>query len=206
MSIMGLLLLTGIILIVVLLLKNNKKESNTQKAVDSDNNTVVENVGKEPNTQKTVNSTNNKVIKIAFSIIGTLFVLFMILRYCQRNDAVGISDYTTTVDFTTIEGVKSGIEGTVWTYTEPITSSFHMWMRLEFKDGKAYLYTAAPADGTWGKATVDNYTVKESRDVNTGERQVTVEIGSKKFVPKTGWFVYPMIQSCTMKQRDYSWD
>ena len=76
------------------------------------------------------------------------------------------------VDFTTVEGVKSGIEGTVWTYTEPLTTSFHLWMRLEFKGGKAYVYTAVPSDGSWGQATVKNYTVKESRDVSTGERQV----------------------------------
>ena len=110
------------------------------------------------------------------------------------------------VDFTTIEGVKSSIDGTVWTYTEPLTTSFKLWMRLEFKGGKAYLYTAAPADGTWGKATVDNYTVKESRDINTGKRQVVVEIGSKQFVPQTGYFVYPMIQNCTLKRCDFSWD
>lgn len=112
------------------------------------------------------------------------------------------------VDFTTVEGVKSGIEGTVWTYTEPLTTSFHLWMRLEFKGGKAYVYTAVPSDGAWGQATVKNYTVKESRDVSTGERQVVVEIDNEynKFVPKTGWFVWFGIQSCTMKQRDYSWD
>lgn len=144
----------------------------------------------------------------------------MVVLLITSTMTVGVSSCETTpqqtaktetrkaVDFTTVEGVKSSIEGTVWTYTEPLTTSFHLWMRLEFKGGKAYVYTAVPSDGSWGQATVKNYTVKESRDVSTGERQVVVEIDNEynKFVPKTGWFVWFGIQSCTMKQRDYSWD
>ena len=126
----------------------------------------------------------------------------------QNAQQVTAAETRKVVDFTTVDGVKCGIEGTVWTYTEPLTTSFHIWMRLEFKGGKAYVYTATPSDGTWGKATVKSYTVKESRDVRTGERQVVVEIDNEynKFVPKTGWFVWFGIQSCTMEQRDYSWD
>ncbi len=114
------------------------------------------------------------------------------------------------VDFTTVDGTKMGIEGTVWTYTEPLTyaTRSHVWMRLEFKGSKAYLYSASPSKGAWGNASGKNYIVKESRDGRTGERQVVVEIGGEyiKFVPKTGMLDYFGIQSCIMKQRDYSWD
>jgi hypothetical protein len=120
------------------------------------------------------------------------------------------------VDFTTVEGVKSGIEGTVWTYTEPIDYTYmdpyniERWMKVEFKGGKATLYTAMPTDGAWTLKWTENYSVEEDRYIDTGEKYVRVSLAAKYYtylVPKTGQFSYlGGRQVCEMKQKDYSWD
>ena len=121
------------------------------------------------------------------------------------------------VDFTTIEGVKSGIEGTIWTYTEPVHNDYSnpygnwmYWIKVEFKGGKAYLYKALPSDGAWKLEWTDNYSVEEDRYIDTGEKYVRVSLSAKYhtyLVPKTGQLSYlGGRQVCEMKQKDYSWD
>ena len=145
----------------------------------------------------------NKIVMLLFMAI-TMGMMMSCETSTQRTTS---TETRKVVDFTTVEGVKSGIEGTVWTYTEPLTSGFKLWFRLEFKGGRAYLSQAIPSDGSWGEAKVENYTVGESYDAITGEKRVEVKIGGyNTFVPKTGRFNYWGMQQCTMKQQDYKWD
>lgn len=111
------------------------------------------------------------------------------------------------VDFTTVEGVKSGIEGTVWTYTEPATRSNPTWAKLEFKGGKVYVYSSYPSKGTWGTPNIESYSVEESRYSDTGEKCIRVKIGEYSyFVPETGLYNNCNIMQYRMEQQDYSWD
>lgn len=111
------------------------------------------------------------------------------------------------VDYTTVEGVKSGIEGTVWTYTEPATMSNPNWAKLEFKGGKVYVYSSYPSKGTWGTPNIESYFVEESRYSDTGKRCVLVKISEYSyFVPETGLYNNCNIMQYRMKQRDYTWD
>lgn len=119
--------------------------------------------------------------------------------------------------FTTIENVQKNLDGTVWTWTEPLRDkdleSYKFWKRFEFKNNKLYIQTAAPSKGEWGEATEHNYKVEEKRNVNTGKKIIVVLISEMEyFVPATGFYVQPYMMfgitehTRNMRENDYSWD
>lgn len=110
------------------------------------------------------------------------------------------------VDFTTVEGVKSGIEGTVWTYTEPATYSNPFWYKLEFKDGNAYRYVTTPSKGNWGEPDIYSYSIEESRYFDTGKKYVGVKFSMDTFVPSTRVYNHIIAGQLKMKKGDYIWN
>lgn len=119
--------------------------------------------------------------------------------------------------YSTVENVQKNLDGTVWTWTEPLRDkdleSYKFWKRFEFKNNKLYIQTATPSKGEWGEATERNYKVEEKRNVNTGKKIIVVLISEiEYFVPATGLYVEPYMMfgitehTRNMRESDYSWD
>lgn len=85
------------------------------------------------------------------------------------------SSYDDPEKWKTIDGVEQNIDGTTWQYILPLDSGQKHWYKLEFKNNRVYAYSARPSDGTWGEPYVYDYTVKEDRYADTGEKFVYVE-------------------------------
>lgn len=73
----------------------------------------------------------------------------------------------------TIEDVRKNIDGTVWTYTQPND----VWIKLEFKNGKCYVYTSNQSKCSWGEAKCEDYIINEYIEKRTNEKIVMVSIG-----------------------------
>lgn len=118
--------------------------------------------------------------------------------------------------FSTIEKTQKNLDGTIWTWTKPLTDrdreTYKFWRRMEFKDGKLYIQSATPSKGEWGEAHKYDYQIEEKRDVRTGKKFIAVLISDiEYFVPSTGLYVEPNIlvgveHSRMMSECDYNWD
>jgi hypothetical protein len=105
--------------------------------------------------------------------------------------------------FSTVESTRANIENTVWTSRR----SDRKWLKLEFKNGLAYLYIANASDGEWGEPTTHSYTIEEQRYSDTGKRYVGVFMGSimQVLVPLEQEFHYLGLEYY-MHPKDYQWE
>lgn len=134
---------------------------------------------------------NNKKQWVSFAIL--MIVVFVFLNVWNKWHTPTLDTQLTLTerDFTTIEGVRQGIEETIWTYTKVIgeDDNFNLWCRLEFHDGKLYYQEVSPSEGEWGEPQICDYTVSEERYSNTGERFIAVHwhtyLMGYSFVPET---------------------
>lgn len=78
----------------------------------------------------------------------------------------------------TIEGVRKNIDGTVWTYTQPND----LWIKLEFRNGKCYVYSSCRNQGSWGNARCTDYVINEAVKKSTSEKIVLVSIGTDTYI------------------------
>lgn len=116
--------------------------------------------------------------------------------------------------FASVENMQEDLEGTVWTWTEPLSdadrANVKTWVRFEFKNNKLYIQSAYPSNGKWGNAREHTYTIKENRDFNNGKKYIGVFItGGHYFVPSTGFYNQPglyEVHKRVMRERDYTWD
>jgi hypothetical protein len=105
--------------------------------------------------------------------------------------------------FSTVESTRANIENTVWTSRR----DDRKWLKLEFKNGLAYLYIANASDGEWGEPTTHSYTIEEQRYGDTGKRYVGVFMGSimQVLVPLEQEFHYLGLEYY-MHPKDYQWE
>lgn len=136
------------------------------------------------------------IIAVIVSVIG-----FFLISMNASNDAkpVAKSDevpITTSLmhanrEFNTVDGVRKGIDGTIWTYTNVIgeNDNFNVWCRLEFRDGKLYYQEVSPSEGEWGEPQICEYVIGERRYSNTGRRYVDIRWTNSlidySFIPET---------------------
>ena len=78
----------------------------------------------------------------------------------------------------TVEEVRKNINGTVWTYTQPND----LWMKLEFRNGKCYVYKSIQSRGSWGEAKCEDYEICEIVKKRTSEKIVVISIGKDAYI------------------------
>ena len=91
---------------------------------------------------------------------------------CGGNSIFGGKSWDTIAD------VQKNIDGTVWTYTQPND----IWTKLEFKNGKCYVYHSNRNKGSWGDPYCDDYEINEVVKKQTSEKNVVVSIGKDYYV------------------------
>lgn len=154
-------------------------------------------------------------------IITTLLAVCCMFVFYSCNNSGGKSSFsneetkeevkelTQEEKYATVESTREYLENTTWTYTEP----GDMWIRLVFKNGKVYYYSAYPSKGDWGEGSEYCYRITEERYADTGKRYVSVEIVKDMndencyiaLAPESGVFLWWGAQ-VLMEPKDYQWD
>lgn len=114
--------------------------------------------------------------------------------------------------YSSIDGVRDNIEGTVWTYTEV---GSRLWFKLVFRDGKVDYYCSFPAAGEWGESeTSYYYTIEEHRYSDSGRKYISVDMRREpsdehwcfQLIPSSGQSSMGFGNSFIMDPHDYVWD
>lgn len=96
--------------------------------------------------------------------------------------------------FESVDSTKVYINGTIWTYTQPNDKLLNQWVRITFKDGKAYYQEASPEDGKWPEPQIYDFQIEERRYSNNGKKFIGVcwkndaETDVFTFIPSTHQF------------------
>lgn len=116
------------------------------------------------------------IVALGAMFIWIFFLVNALSKYNKEQDESLREEMEWKSQCETVEGVEELINGTTWTFTEPITDDSHFkeWIKLEFNNGKVSQWIVSPSEGTWGEPEVFDYTVEKARYSNTGESYVRV--------------------------------